>query len=122
MGNSSSSAITTDLLIREVRSVGSSLSARDTKLFNCAKSGIAKESGKCTDCELYIDFKDQDGILIKTNSNPSGKIYVGYDGNTPIYEWKNRGFLQAAKTFFINSFHAILNVIPAVGLRAIAFK
>lgn len=108
---SRSEVINTEILILHNKQIRAKLSDRDRRLFNHAKVAIAQETESLDDCELFIDFEDQDGLTIQTNSNPSGRIFVGYDGNdSPKYVWERRGFWRAIKNLLIDSFYTLLKL------------
>ncbi|XP_060575382.1 uncharacterized protein LOC132732874 [Ruditapes philippinarum] len=113
MGNKqsrSSSSISTDSYVREVRHVRKGMSDRDRRLYNYARIKIAEED--LEDVEITVGFEDQDAVVLQGVNNPSGKVYIGLDYNDiPQLVWKKRGFWRSVKRFFIGCFSTLKRVL-----------
>ena len=96
--------------MQKVRQVRGGMSDRDRRLYNFAKIKIAEE--ELDDCEITIDFQDQDPIILCEVNNPSGNLYVGYDeGYYPRMVWKKRGFWRNIKRIFVGCFSILKSAL-----------
>ena len=92
--------------MQQVRQVRNRMSDRDRRLYNFAKIKIAEED--LDDCEITVDFEDQEALVLCAVNNPSGRLYMGYDGGYyPKMVWRRRGLWRNFKRFWVGCFRTL---------------